>query len=85
LVDKLTTHLTKEEFGAVIGAIKEQRERLEEHAVYLELAKFKDEKSLEETKSAIERLTNAEIKFTKAWSERVISGVACILKEIRDV
>ncbi len=81
MVDKLTTHLTKEEFGAVINAIKEQRERLEEHTKNY----VQDKESLKETKSAIKHLVNAEIKFTNAWCGRVISGVVCILKEIRDV
>lgn len=83
MVDKLTIYLTKEVFGAVIGAVKEKMERLEEHADNY----VKDEKSLKETKSAIKHLINAEIEFTRAWNKRVISGVAHIckkLKEIRD-
>ena len=81
MVDKLTVYLTKEEFGAAIGAIKEQSTRLEEHANNY----VKDEKSLEETKSAIKHLVNAEIEFTRAWNRRAISGVAHIRKELKKI
>ena len=68
MVDKVTIHLTEEELSAVIDAVEEKTERLEEHADNY----VKDEESLEETKSAIKYLESADIKFIEARNEMLI-------------